>query len=534
MADTVLSALVNPLRECSTRTGIHLDAEYDKQLFVSYPDLYIRVSVATQNFRSMGIGRGSRVILPFATSFDCIVAFLALICVGAIPLSVRSPASGGNLKEYEQFLRVLVSRFGASFIIDVPGLDRVSLAVPSLSVHMDFLSADLAGWFVPHPEDVAFVQFSSGTTSEPKGVAIKHEQLIVQLAMIVMQDSRTKLDVGASWLPLYHDMGLVGALLTSIYAGHTLYLSSPSRFIMDPIGWLSDLSAHGVSITALPNFGMVYLLKKLREPEVDLQGIHLEQLRRIYLGSDTIDAATANQLSHELARHGLSGYAFTPCYGMAEAVLMVSCKPYDKMLCVSNRMHTAVVSVGLVLRGFELKLIRDDGAVAEPGGNGEIFLRGGSLGDCYFEDARPMLDVEGFYHTGDIGYVENGELYITGRIGERIKVNGQNYYLSHLENALQGHPGLRPGGVAIIQSSGTLTVLAEPSHFRSQEHLNILRSELSQLLLLKTGLKVLTESVIFVRRGQFKRTSSGKLQRNLITREFIDCKLKIYEVVPNM
>lgn len=527
MVDTVWSALIAPLSERSPRAGIFLDGDNEAPSFLSYPDLYRKVVAATQNFRRDGIGKGSRVILPFTTSADCIVAFLALICVGALPLSVKTPAAGGNPEEYAQFLRVLVCRFGAGFVIDVPGLEKVLLPVPRVTVLSETADAGAIDWLMPSPDDIAFVQFSSGTTSEPKGVPIRHGQLIRQLQMIVSQDRRTPEDVGASWLPLYHDMGLIGALLTPMYAGHNLHLCSPARFLMDPIEWLCMLSEQGVSVTALPNFGMAYLLKRLREAGDELQVVRLDRLRRIYLGSDSIDPTVVDQLSHHLAAHGLSESAFTPCYGMAEAVLMVSCKPQDTMLHVSQSMETSVVSVGPVLPGFELRVVGDGGETVAAGESGEIYLRGGTLSDGYFEDERPMMDPDGFYRTGDIGYVEEEELFITGRVGERVKINGQNYYLPHLENALQAHPELRPGGVAVIQAGGELTVLAEPGRFGSNERLYSLRSALSQLLLSKTGVKVPAERVIFVRRGQIKRTSSGKLQRNLVSSAFLNRELLI-------
>jgi len=530
MADTILSRLILPLRERAPRAGIYLDDDNNGQSFAAYREIYQRVQAAAAAFRNAGIGTGTRIIIPFDTSFDCIVAFLALAGIGAIPLSVKTPASGGNPMEYGEYLRLLISRFGASFVVGAPGLATEGLSVPRVHPGEASAGGDFSGWADPSEADIAFVQFSSGTTSEPKGVVIKHGQLIRQLDMIVTHDRRTEQDVGSCWLPLFHDMGLVGTLLTPIYAGHDLRLCSPARFLLDPVDWLHGLSERGVSISAIPNFGLAYLLKRLEEPDVDLSALRLDKLRRIYIGSDTIDADVVYLLARKLAPYGLCGNAFSPCYGMAEAVLMVSCKPQEEAVRVSDRAGAAVVSVGPILEGFELRLVSADGTTASPGENGEILLRGGSIGDGYFESDRPMLDAEGYYHTGDMGFVEDGQLYISGRIGDRVKINGQNYFLPHLENALHAHPELRPGGAAIIQTSGELAVLAEPSNFRSGERLISLRSELAEVLLSTTGVKVPAERIFFVRRGQIKRTSSGKLQRNLVARAFVDRQLKIFEI----
>lgn len=530
MADTILSRLILPLRERAPRAGIYLDDDNKGQAFASYREIYRGVQAAAHGFRAVGVGTGTRVIIPFDTSFDCIVAFLALVGIGAIPLSIKTPASGGNPREYGEYLCLLISRFDVGFVIDVPGLVPGQLSVPQVRVSAEYSGGGFADWADSSGADIAFVQFSSGTTSEPKGIVIRHGQLIRQLDMIVTHDRRTEQDVVSSWLPLFHDMGLVGTLLTPIYAGHDLHLCSPAGFLLDPVEWLHGLSEHGVSVSAIPNFGLAYLLKRLEEPDVDLSALRLDKLRRIYIGSDTIDADVVSLLARKLAQYGLRGNAFSPCYGMAEAVLMVSCKQQEEAVRVSEKMGAAVVSVGAILEGFELRLVRPDGTPVSPGENGEILLRGGSIGDGYFESDRPMLDAEGFYHTGDMGFVEDGQLYISGRIGDRVKINGQNYFLPHLENALHAHPELRPGGAAIIQASGVLAVLAKPSNFRSEARLMSLRSELSGVLLSSTGVKVPAERVYFVRRGQIKRTSSGKLQRNLVTKAFVDQQLKIFEI----
>lgn len=328
MANTIPSALIAPLKEKPSHIRIFLDTEHDALSFISYPDLYRKISSANRWLHGNGIVKGSRVVLPFVTSSDCIAAFLALICIGALPLSVKAPSAMGNVDEYEQFLRILISQFNAELVIDVPGMERLSLPVPCVRIRLENADTDSIECVETLPEETAFVQFSSGTTNRQKGIPIRHDQLIRQLSMILSQDRRTVNDVGASWLPLYHDMGLIGALLTSMFAGHSLHLCSPARFLANPIAWVCMLAEQGVSITAMPSFGIAYFLRNLKDLDADSQAMRFDRLRWIYLGSGSIDLFAVNQLSCRLAPYGLSPHVFTPCYGMAEAVLMVSCKPY--------------------------------------------------------------------------------------------------------------------------------------------------------------------------------------------------------------
>lgn len=526
MMKNIVTSIIIALRDRSPKTGLYFHNQPGRSGFVSYPALYRQIVHVMRQFHTAGIGAGSRVILPFATSIESVAAFFALIGTGALPLSVKVPTSGSSRDGYHEFLQNLIQRFGSVSIVATPAMTISLAGVPQVQVSLAPLDTDSemndVVWDVPGPDDIAFVQFSSGTTGQQKGVPIRHGQLIRQLEFILNQDDRSATDIGASWLPLYHDMGLVGALLSSMLSGHSLHLDSPASFLMHPLDWLASLSTHRVSITALPNFGLSYLLNHVDEADAEeLAGCRLDALRRIYVGSDAIDAVVINRLIQLLQPLGLSAKAMTPCYGMAEAVLMVSCKPVEDSLRLSkigNQQN--IVSVGKILPEFEVRILSESASPCAANESGEILIRGGTLTESYFEDACTILDADGFYHSGDLGYLQDGHLYITGRIGDRIKVNGENYFLPHLENHIHSHPELRPGGVAVIQSSGTLFLLAEPRRMNITDHLDALRTELTDLVTSAIGIKIPREQIFFVKRNQLKRTSSGKLQRSLVQHSF--------------
>ena len=526
MVASVLAALRNHAPE----RGLVLNLDRGPAARVSYPQLQARALQAGAAFRAAGVAVGARVVLPFATSEAAIVSFLGLIAAGAVPLSVKTASAGGGTADQAPWLATLAENFGACAIVDVdkhaavPGLPTLAPPAP-LDAACDALGAP----HVAAGDDVAFVQFSSGTTSAPKGVPIRHAQLLQQLRQITAQDGRTSCDVGASWLPLYHDMGLVGGLLTSLLAGNDLHLWSPARFLLDPIGWLETLARERVSVTAMPSFGIAYLLRRLQEEAPELHGADLRALRRIYVGSDLVDPAALNRMQAALGPMGMGTGVFAPCYGMAEAVLMVSCSRGGAPRCVAPANGPSVASVGPLLPGFELLVQRTDGSIANDGEMGELLLAGGTLGESYLDAPQPFVDAAGFYRTGDLGFLDAGELFVVGRIGDDIKINGQRHSLAHLEQTLQAHPGVRPGGVAIVEAADGLIALVEPSRYRRLLTSTVLRQELAALLMVRNGIKLESARVVLLRAGQLPRTSSGKLQRSRLRQAVEDDRLALAE-----
>ncbi|MGD8932929.1 MAG: AMP-binding protein, partial [Chromatiales bacterium] len=240
-----------------------------RQHFHSYANLCRQIDATLQALLDQDVKPGTRIILPFETRIGTICGFLAAIGVGALPLSVKTVSAAGGRANFERFALSLAQRFDATHIMggtNVEGLIPLPVAVRSSMVPgrgKDPLSA----FPVHRSEDVAFVQFSSGTNATPKGVPITQGKLIEQLEMIIAQDEGSEDGAGASWLPLYHDMGLIGALLTSHYRGRTLHLSTPTGFMLDPVEWLLSLSEHAITTAVLPNFAIRYLLKRLDDTE---------------------------------------------------------------------------------------------------------------------------------------------------------------------------------------------------------------------------------------------------------------------------
>lgn len=330
-------------------------------------------------------------------------------------------------------------------------------------------------------------------------------------------------DVTASWLPLYHDMGLVGAFLTTFYIRHNLHLSTPMNFLTNPVGWLQELSEKQITITVIPDFAISYCLRQLKITDsANIANLNLEKLRLVFNGSEPINIDKLHEFLQVLAPYGLQPSAIKPCYGMAEAVLMVSCsslKDFPRVLTLAN--GCKAISVGQPLSKLDVRLRTEDGRLCREGEMGEIELRGGTLVDGYFETDRQFCNADGFFPTGDLGLISQGELFVTGRLNDRFKINGQSYFASDFEYALESLPFVQLGKVATIQADDRIIVLIEAKQVSVLKQAIEHQCQVSDVILKQFGVKLPGENILFIRPGQLEKTSSGKLRRKAISQAYL-------------
>lgn len=509
--------LLERLGEAPPASGIHfhLDAA-GPPVFIPYAELGARVQACMAQLAAQGIGRGTRVIVPFATDPRTLCMFLALISAGALPLSIK-PRLLATRDSYAAFLATLVRRFGATRVVQAPGLDDLALSVDVLALPTEsVLHGRAVPTFPAAPDDLAFVQFSSGTTDFPKGVPVTHGMLLRNLAGITQHDGRRQADVCVTWLPLYHDMGLLGGLLSNFVLPNPVHLYQPMDFLLDPLRWLGELSRQRATGTVIPNFAVDYALRYLRAaPNLGDPPPDFSRLRIIYDGSDFVDLDTLDEFCARLAPCGLRREAFQPCYGMAEAALMVSADA-DGPRARAFPGGASAVCVGRPLQGFRVRIASASGAAESDGEPGEIELAGGTLARHYFESDVPLAGADGYYRTGDIGALVDGELYLIGRGADRMKVDAQNYYPYAFEQALNTLGFIRRGRCAVFEERGRVIALAEPGSARPLLRRARHRQRIVEFLLRRTGVKLRVDDVHFLRYGQLGKTSSGKLQRGAI------------------
>lgn len=335
--------------------------------------------------------------------------------------------------------------------------------------------------------------------------------------MITRTDGRAAEERVSSWLPLYHDMGLVGGMLSCFAVGCDLLLAEPVTFLFDPRGWWEQMARERAIGTVIPNFAVDYSLKLMQDldPE-ELAEFDLSGLRSIYLGSEPINLPNLRAFLDLMAPAGLRRDVFMPCYGMAEAVLLVSSRPVSSELrVVDSPSGLPAISVGRVMAEFTVRLRDEAGGPCGANELGEIELAGGSLATGYLDRPGPLADQDGWYATGDIGFLDDGELFITGRISDRIKVNGQSLFAADFEQALEQLSFVREGRTAVAQIDGPIVVLAEVDR-EAREDIPGSRARIVEHLMATIGVTVRAEDVHYLRPGQLSRTSSGKLQRRAI------------------
>lgn len=499
---------------------------------VPYVELARDIVAAVDFFRERGVGRGTRVVFPFETNVAVITSFLALTAMGAIPLSVRSLASRAAAEEFLDFLGRLSKVFEPAFILDAPCLKDLETAVPKLALPPKAdkaRSIDLtASIEAPASDDTAFVQFSSGSTAFPKGVTITHGNLYKNLYYIrqFVEANAGPVRVShcsSAWLPLYHDMGLIGGLLSPLWNGLSVHLAPPHAFLVQPLEWLTHLTQTKTSYSAIPHFAVPYLLRQIAETDAaERSEWDLSALGLVFNGSEPIRGADLVALGDALAPAGFKPKMLQPSYGMAEAVLLVTCSLHAEPRQVTLENGQTCVGVGAPHADFDLRIVDERGEPCAERALGEILIRGGSIAPGYFLDTVPLLDARGYYHTGDIGFVLDGELFVTGRMSDRIKINGQSFFAPDFEAATERLPFVGPGRAVAFQTDGGVYVLvATPSGTRADDR----RQAVRQTLLKSLGVTLPNEHIRFVRPSAIKKTSSGKLRRNEIRLDFCNGSL---------
>jgi fatty-acyl-CoA synthase len=481
-----------------------------------------------------GVRAGDRVAVVLPTCPEFVESLFGVLCAGAIPVPLYPPVRLGRLDEYHSRTAAMLRAVDAALVVTDERIRRflgvpVQLAAPRLGcVTASSLGGADSLELGAATDDVALIQFSSGTTNDPKPVALTHANLLSNLAAIerYLRDEGAPNPVGVTWLPLYHDMGLIGNLLSAFYFPVPLVLLPPELFVAMPGAWLRAISRHRGTVTAAPNFAFGLCLKRIRDEELD--GVDLSSWRVSLNGAEAVSAAVQRRFNERFARWGLRESALTPCYGMAEASLGVTFKPAgtsflalgvdaEKLALdgVVEQGTKELVSVGRPLAGVELEIRDAAGVSLPPGRVGHIFVRGPSVMAGYFArtDLTDQAIHDGWLDTGDLGFTEGGELFVCGRHKDIIVVRGANHAPEEFEAALESLPGVRTGCAVAVgfvpagEDDEALAMLVETTTDAS----STLADEVASLVQQRTQIR--PAHVELLAPGTLPRTSSGKLRR---------------------
>jgi amino acid adenylation domain-containing protein len=482
-------------------------------------------------------GQRTFLLCPPGPSF--VEAFFGSVYAGMTPVPMAPPEGGAQLRARERLLPTFHDA-SPQFVI------TKSAAARDLRTELTGTAGGDVYWLGldqvdPDPtgqpmtvglETPVFLQYTSGSTARPKGVCITHGNLAANLGMIAQAFRLSPSSRGVSWLPPFHDMGLVSAVLTPVYVGFPATLMSPSLFLRRPEEWLRAISEERATVSGGPNFAFDYCVDRYQEAQFG--ELNLSSWATAFVGAEPVRARTMRRFAEAFQRHNFRPSAWTPCYGLAEATLLVSCHELGtqvrtarptRPIATANASPVELVSNGKPASGSRL-LIRDPSTGAElPDGSvGEVLVAGPHVGQGYWSQdssggdvfhVRVADDGVDYLATGDLGFLDQGELFIAGRAKDLIIVRGRNHAPEDLEESLRSRMPSLVAVAAVGESSGATTerlvVLAEVAASRKSRSQSFLIDRIVEVLVNAHGVK--PDVVVLLRRGALPRTTSGKIQR---------------------
>jgi acyl-CoA synthetase (AMP-forming)/AMP-acid ligase II len=457
-----------------------------------------------------GVTAGDRVAIFFPNSPDFVGAFFGTQWLGATAVPVPWPATS-LAADLPPGAKLLLETCRAKVVCGPERVAGHGWEVRSTPADVEWSGAPVEG-------PAAFIQFSSGSTGRPRGAVIGPRAAALSALAMAEGLALTRDDVGVSWLPFFHDMGLVGVMLSSLAAGFPVHVLQPGEFLLRPSRWLELCSKARATMTVAPNFAYELVLRRVRAPK-DLE---LSALRSMLNGSEPVHRATIERFEAAFAPFGLRKGAVLPVYGLAENVLGVTFQAQgapDADLPLDGR---AVPSVGTPLRGLEVAVRDEAGAIVEEGVEGEVTVKGPTLMSGYFDDAESTAKAlrDGWLHTGDRGVLRGGRLHLTGREKELIIKMGRKFHPADIERIVAEVADPPPNGVVAFSvddaatNQEALVVVVEQRRASETGLVDRIRGKVS------AELGVMVDRVELVGAGALPRTTSGKLRRKECTARF--------------
>ncbi len=544
-------------------TGLRFVDRRERSEWAGWDEIRRSALEVSGALRELGIERGERVALIYPTGRGFFDAFFGILLAGAVPVPLYPPVRLGRLDEYHARTAAMLSAAGARLVLadgrvrrllgrTVAGA-RPELGCLTLRALLRGRAPDGASPPVAvTPAALALVQFSSGTTVAPKPVALSHRAVLAQVHALngFWPDTGEQADSGVSWLPLYHDMGLIGCVFPALERPAVLTLLGPEVFVARPATWLRALSRYRASISVAPNFAYGLCVDKIRDDE--LEGVDLSAWRIALNGAEPVAPSVLRAFQERFAHWGFRPEALTPVYGLSEATLAVTFSALERdfrserfdrdLLARQGRAELdpagiELTSVGRPLPGTDVE-VRDPNGEPSPAGQvGRVLVQGPSLMDGYL--GRPEATARalrgGWLDTGDLGFVHDGELFLTGRAKDVVILRGRNHSPVEIEHAVEGVDGVRRGCAAAVSwlpegaPSEVLLLFVEYRYDATARQVAGLPVACAEAVLAATGLQ--PGEVLALEPGTLPRTSSGKLRRQEALRRHLAGELNAPERV---
>ena len=535
----------------------HLVDGEDKERSWTHRELWEAASRVAEHLKSAN-AKGERVILLFDVGLDYIAAFFGIMAAGAIAVPAYPPVR----PKMGERLTGIIEDCAPRFVLTTrPFLKMFQSQVPDAAslnwVATDELPKAVQPLSVPHasmPEDVAMLQYTSGTTGRPKGVTLTHGNLMANCEaghqLLGPAPHRRKM---FSWLPPFHDLGLIGGIMQPLYSGFPLVFMSPLHFIQRPARWLKAMSKHRATISGGPNFAF-HMCARLKDDEIE--GLDLSHWTEAICAAEPIRPATLELFCERFAPHGFAASSLIPCYGLAESTLLVSGKragelprsrSFDRaelqrggatLLDEANG-GLRLTSTGRIVNGHDVRIVDPGTHQALPADRvGEIWVTGPSIAKGYWarpDDTKRIFgcqlpgDPRTYLNTGDLGFVSANELFITGRSKDLIIISGRNHYPEDIELTVEGaHSAVRRGGCVVFGVESELDelaiVVAELKRNADTHDNAAIVSNITERMTAIHG--IAPAEVILCKRGTIERTTSGKVRRAASRQRYLAGQLR--------
>lgn len=546
---TVLDAFLTNIDTAPVNllAGAHGEAQV-----ITRRELFGRGCALAWKFKTLGVEPGDKVMTVLPTGKPFLVSVFGSWLSGAAIIPVAPPAPGVASEYYERKLASMIRTGQPKLIV---ACDAVSDALKNLSeltsnthilrdtdVLFDFVGEPQLP-HVPQPDEIAHVQFTSGSTSFPKGAAITHEQLEANVRNIgkIVVDGKPADELVVSWLPVHHDMGFIGGLGFPFYHGCDLHLIPTENFIRNPAIWLKTISDARATLSPAPTFS--YDLLGSRVSDARLQGIDLSSWRYAWVGAEPIFLKTLQRFNERFARCGLRETTLKPCYGLAEATLAVSLTPLSdayKVAWINQKSlredgfaeaasenaegAVPITCCGVTIDETEVKIADESGKEIEERGQGRIFVRGASVMQGYLGDVQSPISADGWLNTGDLGFRIGEEIYITGRAKDLIIRGGVNIHPQEIEKIADQVEDVR---------MGTATAFSCVRHDKGREEIILvvetrqkdetvkqkITEEIRRAVIDRASVQL--DHIELAAPGTVPKTTSGKIQRGLCRENFL-------------
>ncbi len=542
-AGTLLAALDWHVERHPQRVHIHVYGPDDRPEPIDYQGLALGAARVAGRLMREGLSRGDTVALMLPTGLEYFCGFYGILTAGGIPVPIYPPARLDQIEDHLRRHARILENAGTVFLITVPEgrtaarLLRALVGPLRAVLTLEGLDAEppLTGRARPGPADIAFLQYTSGSTGDPKGVILSHADLLANIRAMGTAIGVRPDDRFVSWLPLYHDMGLIGAWLSSLYYGLPLVSLSPLAFLARPLRWLKAIQDHRGTLSAAPNFAYELCLSRISDQE--LAGLDLSSWRWAFNGAEPVSPDTLRRFAERFAPCGLRPEALAPVYGLAESAVGLAFPPPDRgplidridrgllarsgeavQLSCEGPGTLEVVACGRPLPGYRVRAIDAGGRALPERREGLLEFQGPSATRGYYRNpaATAALIRDGWHNTGDRAYLADGEIYLTGRVKDLIIRGGRNLYPYELEQAVGALPGVRKGCVAAfaaadpLHGSERLVLVAETRERDPARRAELMRTVRECTLEI---LDLPPDEIVLAPPRSVLKTSSGKLRR---------------------